>query len=108
MNTETIEHVAGGKGHVIKHHILTKEQMLDKNSMFAKITLEPGCSIGYHVHHGDAEAYYILSGNGTYDDNGTVRPVKAGDVTFTPDGMGHSLENTGTNDLDFIALIIKN
>ena len=32
--------------------------------------------------------------------------VKAGDVTFTPDGKGHGLKNTGDTDLVFMALII--
>ena len=48
----------------------------------------------------------ILRGEGDYNDNGTVRPVKAGDVTFTPDGKGHGLKNTGDTDLVFMALII--
>ena len=33
--------------------------------------------------------------------------VKAGDVTFCPDGTGHALDNTGDTDLVFMALIIK-
>jgi oxalate decarboxylase/phosphoglucose isomerase-like protein (cupin superfamily) len=32
--------------------------------------------------------------------------VKAGDITFTPDGCGHGLDNTGDTDLVFMALII--
>ncbi len=53
-------------------------------------------------------ARHIISfaGEGNYDDNGRIRPVKAGDVTFTPDGMGHGLTNTGDTDLVFMALII--
>ncbi|MBP8900459.1 MAG: cupin domain-containing protein, partial [Blautia sp.] len=50
--------------------------------------------------------YYILSGEGEYDDNGVKRPVKAGDITITPDGKGHGLANTGETDLVFMALII--
>ena len=50
--------------------------------------------------------YYILRGEGNYDDNGRIRPVKAGMWTFTPDGMGHGLTNTGDTDLVFMALII--
>ena len=34
------------------------------------------------------------------------RPVKAGDITITPDGKGHGLTNTGDTDLVFMALII--
>ena len=32
--------------------------------------------------------------------------VRAGDVTFTPDGKGHGLTNSGDEDLVFMALII--
>ena len=53
-----------------------------------------------------SETYFILAGQGDYDDNGTVRPVKAGDVTYTPDNHGHALTNTGDTDLVFMALII--
>lgn len=71
------------------------------------MTLEPGCSLGYHEHHGESETYYILSGQGEYSDNGLYRPVQPGDITFTPDGKGHGLANIGNTDLVFMALIIK-
>lgn len=108
MDTEKVDHAAGGKGYILRQKLLSDEQLNGKNGMFARITIKPGCSLGYHEHHDNAEAYYILSGEGQYDDNGIVRTVKAGDVTYTPDGKGHSLENTGAADLVFIALIINN
>ena len=49
---------------------------------------------------------YILSGEGSYNDGEKSYPVKAGDVTFCPDGTGHALDNTGDTDLVFMALII--
>lgn len=73
---------------------------------FAYAELEPGAEVGYHVHSGESESYYILSGNGMYNDNGVSCAVTAGDVTFTPDGTGHGLKNTGSEKLCFIALII--
>ena len=65
-----------------------------------------GCTLGYHVHHNESETYYIISGQGEYNDNGMFRNVAAGDMTFTPDGKGHGLVNTGNTDLVFMALII--
>ena len=62
--------------------------------------------LGSHEHHGESETYYIVSGSGIYSDNGALRMVKAGDVTFTPDGQGHALTNSGDEDLVFMALII--
>ena len=50
----------------------------------------------------------MLSGEGVYDDNGVKRTIKAGDVTWTPDGSGHGLSNEdGKEDVVFMALIIN-
>lgn len=106
LKTEKVENMCGGEGHVIIKHILGEKELNGKCGLYAQVTIEPGCSLGYHEHHNESETYYILSGQGDYDDNGTVRPVKAGDVTFTPDNHGHGLKNTGTTDLVFMALII--
>lgn len=38
---------------------------------------------------------------------GKKRPVQPGDITFCADGSTHGLENTGTEDLVFMALIIN-
>lgn len=108
MNTKTEirESLRGGAGRVIFNHILEKDEMKNNARLFSKMILEPGCSVGYHDHIGESETYYILSGTGTYNDNGTDITVKAGDVTYTPDGKGHSIANTGTDNLEFIALIL--
>ncbi|MDD5968684.1 MAG: cupin domain-containing protein [Candidatus Fimousia sp.] len=106
MKIERVEHMAGGEGHVIIKRILGEKELNGKCRMYAQVTLEPGCSLGYHEHHNESETYYILSGQGEYNDNGTTRPVAAGDVTFTPDNCGHGLANTGDTDLVFMALII--
>ena len=106
MTTERVENMAGGTGHVLIKRLLDEKQLNGKCRMYAEVTLEPGCSLGYHEHHNESETYYIISGEGEYDDNGTKRMVKAGDKTFTPDNCGHGLKNTGTEDLVFMALII--
>ena len=88
MTTERIENMAGGQGHVLIKRLLNEKQLNGKCGLYAEVTLEPGCSLGYHEHHNESETYYILSGKGIYSDNGTLRMVKAGDVTFTSDGQG--------------------
>lgn len=77
-----------------------------KVRMFSEVELAPGAAVDYHVHEGEFESYYILSGNGVYSDNGEEIPVSAGTVTFTPSGKGHGLLNTGNEKLTFIALIV--
>lgn len=107
MKTERIENMCGGKGHLIIKHLLGEQELNGKCGLYAEVTIEPGCSLGFHEHHGESETYYILKGQGIYSDNGALRMVKAGDVTFTPDGQGHALTNTEDTDLVFMALIIK-
>lgn len=108
MEIQRIENMCGGNGHVFLKPILNEKQLNGKCGLYAEVTLEPGCSLGYHEHHGGSETYYILSGKGIYSDNGELRMVEAGDMTFTPDGKGHALTNAGEENLVFMALIILN
>ena len=96
-----------GVGHVLIKRILGEKELSGKCRMYSQVTLEPGCSLGYHIHHNESETYYILKGEGVYNDNGTSCPVKAGDITFTPDGKGHGLENTGDTDLVSMASMVS-
>lgn len=106
MKIRRVEHMCEGNGHVIIKEILEEEQLNGKCGLYAEVILEPGCSLGYHEHFGESETYYIITGQGEYNDNGIYRAVQAGDITFTPSGKGHGLANTGNTDLVFMALII--
>ena len=75
--------------------------------MFGHVSVNPGESVGYHVHTEEEELYYILSGEAEYDDNGKKIPISAGTLTYTPAGSGHGMTNTGKEPLCFIALEIK-
>lgn len=104
---ETKENHLGGKGKITIRSILNgNEELYDKGRVFAHTTVEPGASIGYHEHHGEFEAYYILSGTAKLSDNGTDVILNAGDVAYTPDGCGHGIENIGEDNLEIIALIV--
>lgn len=103
----TRENMRGGQGIVKMENVLNgAEEMYGKGRLFAKIILEPGCSIGHHVHEGESETFYFLRGTGEYDDNGEITTVQAGDVAFAGDGEGHSIKNIGDEPLEFIALIL--
>ena len=98
----------GGTGEVTITCLLNNpEEMEGKGRAFNHITVYPGSEIGYHVHHGDAETYYILSGEGTYTDDGETYPVRPGDITFCPEGHSHGLACAGSEPLIFMALIIN-
>lgn len=98
----------GGKGNMKIEKVLSEAELKDKCGLYARVTLHPGDALGYHEHHGNGECYFVLSGTGVYDDNGVTRTIRAGDVTWTPDGTGHGLSNAdGTEDLVFMALIVN-
>ncbi|MBE7029905.1 MAG: cupin domain-containing protein [Ruminococcaceae bacterium] len=97
----------GGRGELALTKMSDYFNGPDKLEMFAYAELEPGAEVGYHVHIGEMESYYIITGEGTYNDNGVSVPIKSGDMTYTPNGEGHGIKNTGTAPLGFIALIVK-
>ncbi len=84
---------------------LLEGPQLGGNKLFARITMEPGWERSFHMHHGEAETYHIVSGTCEYNDNGTMRVLHAGDTAYCGDGEGHGIRNIGDDELAFIALI---
>lgn len=105
-----IKHMSGpfeGGGEVEVRNILNgSEEMHEKGRLFTHTIIYPGGAIGYHVHGNDGETYYVLSGIGEYNDNGTVITVQAGDVTYCEPRKGHGLKCVGEEPLEVIALIL--
>ena len=99
-------HVANGKGVVHIKHLPDKEGLYGHGRMFAHVTIDPGCSIGYHDHNHETEFYYILKGEGVFNDNGKEVILHAGDIGITGYGQGHGLENRSSEPVEMIALII--
>lgn len=106
MKTEIREKMRGGKGSVELLHILEQDELKGKVRLFAKVTLNPGSSIGEHDHVGEEEAYYILKGTAQVNDNGVLKTVHAGDVILTGGGAYHAIENAGSEPLEFVAVIM--
>ena len=101
------EHMRGGDGTAkVTSFITGADELCGKGRVFSRITLEPGCSIGYHVHEGDIEFFYILTGTGVYSDNGELVTVHAGDVAICEEGHGHSMSNQSNEVLEMIALVV--
>ncbi|GLB32707.1 hypothetical protein LAD12857_46300 [Lacrimispora amygdalina] len=96
-----------GEGEILVRSLLNgPDEMYQAGRVFAHTTVYPGSSIGYHIHEKESETYYILSGVAKYNDNGTIKIVTAGDVTFTGVGEGHGIEAVGNEPVELIALIL--
>ena len=99
------EHMRGGNGTVkITNYADSAAELNDKGRLFGKLTLDPGCSIGYHMHEKDSELFYILKGTAEYTDGEEVRTVTAGDVTICPSGSGHGIANESEEVVEAIAV----
>lgn len=98
--------IRNGKGTPSIKHLTDVDGMYRHGRVFAHLTLQPGESIGDHPHVDETEFYYILKGEGLFNDNGTAVTVCAGDVCATGFGEVHGLENTGAEPMELIALII--
>ncbi|MDR1298432.1 MAG: cupin domain-containing protein [Deltaproteobacteria bacterium] len=104
------ENLAGGVGTLAGKFSFTRNDA--KEAFVIKeigwLTLPPGASVGLHKHEDNEDAFIIVSGKGLFtDSDGTKTEVGEGDVTIARPGDSHALENIGTGDLIFIAVLAK-
>lgn len=95
-----------GKEKMFKTNLADFEAWDPKVRLYSLIQLKPGEEVEYHMHVGEGESFFFLSGKGIYNDNGSCVDIAPGMVTMTPSGQGHSVKNTGDEMLSFIALIV--
>lgn len=73
---------------------------------FRKRVLHKGAGIGLHQHHKD-EIYYVLSGRGVYELDGTAQVVQAGDAMLTRPGSTHGIRQDGDDDLVLLIMYAR-
>lgn len=106
--TDIRSEMRGGCGEVkIEYLFEPGTELLAPTRMMSRVTLKPGCSIGFHTHDNEEETFYIISGTAEADDNGTVATLQPGDSILTGNGGGHGIKNCGTTDLVMLAVIVK-
>lgn len=88
-----------------KHEILPLADLCGSGRLLTQIVLPSGAQVPEHTHHDEFEVYFILSGEGDYNDNGTTVHLTAGDVALCRDGETHGVVNTGKGELSFVAFI---
>lgn len=88
--------------------IIDGKEFYGAGSLFAHVKMEQGAIVDWHVHNGETEYYYVLSGRGIFTDSDKSEiEVSKGDVcTIVPD-TGHGIRNPYPEILEFIALVIN-
>lgn len=89
----------GGKGE------LATRNFIDQQNKIMMSRLKPGASSGHHIHEGNSEIVYIISGNGHFVFDEDIEQVSAGSVHYCPMGHSHSMYNDGDSDLVYLAIV---
>ena len=101
------ENPRNGRGFLSGSYITDKE-IFNGVTMIAEMELEPNSEIGYHMHKGDGELYYISDGEGIFVEKDNSTNVSNGDYCIIFDGEGHGLKNTSKHrKLKFLAVVFK-
>lgn len=106
QRVELVDGVRGGVGVVEMRHLMESGDFRGAGRQFSYMVLHPRCSIGLHRHELDFEAYYILQGNGTYNDDGQLISVGPGDFLLCRPGESHAFINDSEQDIEYLALIL--
>ncbi len=99
METKILPNFKGGEGE------FAVKMFTDEAVKIMRGTLAPGSSIGLHMHMGDAEIIYILSGSGKCLFEGGEETLAEGDCHYCSEGREHSLINNGVEKLEFFAVV---
>ena len=103
MLTETKENLLGGEGRVLMTELLGEK--IPHIRILKEVTLEPGSSIGVHPHHEEAEAYLILEGEATIQDQDSEYVLLAGEAHLCKNGDRHGVINKGDKNMRMIAIV---
>lgn len=107
MISNTRANMRGGDGQAVVTDILNKGEYKGNARLIGTILLEPGSSIGAHVHENEEEVFYVIKGTATYNDNGTLCTLNEGDSCICRGGETHSIANRESEtDLVVFAIIL--
>ena len=97
----------GGKGELVIYHLLEQEQLAPHSRLLGKVVIQPGSSMGFHTHHDEGEFFYILSGVAKISDGNEETLLYPGDTFFTAAGGSHSVEASGDEAVEYLALVLS-
>ncbi len=89
----------GGHGELVTRNFVDDKCKI----MFSR--LAPGASSGLHKHVGNSEIVYIIKGTATFYYDGEKETVMEGQAHYCPEGHSHYMENNGTEDLEYFAIV---
>ena len=98
--------IRGGHGPAVSVTYRRKGEM-DGLVTMGRTVLEPGSSIGEHLHPDTEEIWYILEGTGTVVMDGVTTPVGPGDLLLTTAGHTHGLHNGPDAPMTYLGILTR-
>lgn len=106
MKNDVCENCHEGVGKLALHLVLDGKEQTDVTFMHDDI-LEPGATIGEHLHDGSAEIYYVVDGKGTMIVDGKEYPIGSGDVSWCNSGHSHGIKNSTESPMHMIVVGLR-
>jgi mannose-6-phosphate isomerase-like protein (cupin superfamily) len=94
-------------GTVSQWKIFTEDDFQSSMNIFNANILSPGVEMEPHQHESEEQMYFILGGTGTVKVGNEIRDVREGDVIYLTPKLPHTMKNTGTYPLRFLAIGAK-
>ncbi len=89
--------------------VMTVDPVTDKAPFLSVVEIfEIGCKTPLHKHDQAHEMFYVLSGRGRALYGGKDHEIEKGDTLVLPPGMEHVVENTGTDRLYCLTVMVPN
>lgn len=106
LKTERVQNLRNGEGFADISYLMKSEEKFSNVTFMGIVELAPKASIGFHEHINDSETYYIVQGQGLFEEKGCVeKAVESGDFCYIPKGSGHGLKNTGNDKMTILAIV---
>jgi len=91
-----------GEGEISFREVFNQEAFESKLAHLHETIVRPHSTIGYHLHKGNEEIYYLIEGEGIMTVDREERRVRPGDAIITHSGSKHGLVNNTDNDLKIL------
>lgn len=69
-----------------------------------RVTQPPGIATPLHIHHREAEVFYLLAGELDYEAAGELHRITVGDLIWLPQGVPHRFRIRGDASAEILAL----
>lgn len=96
----------GGVGDVTVRRFLEPGEYKGHARLLASLTLEPGASIGEHVHENEEEIFVVMRGEALYLDGDHEERLFPGDSCVVLGGGRHSVSNPTQEETELMAVIL--